>query len=361
MPEISIFEAIVWPVYAQDKKRLQSPVKVLKMRCFIKRLFRNTMLLFFAAVIAGLLLLVWAADRFVSAAVATALNLGMTPIMVGLTVIAFGTSAPELIVSATAALEGAGNLAVGNAIGSNIANIALVLGLTALISAIPIKDSILQLEFPILLATTLGATYLLWDAELTPWDGVGLLALLFVALFLLAKLQKKTVDDFEELDDTEPMSARKAYIILAFSIVLLLVSSQALVWGASGIARELGVSELIIGLTIVAIGTSLPELAASVASALKGHHDLALGNIVGSNLFNLLAVLAIPAMINPPKIDQNAFHVDYAVMLALTFALALTAYGVRIMGQHHWGKALGAVFLLSYGAYMYHLYLQTLV
>lgn len=317
------------------------------------------MLLFCLAIIVGLAVLVWSADRFVSGAVSTALNLGMTPIMVGLTVIAFGTSAPELIVSATAALEDAGNLAVGNAIGSNIANIALVLGVTALVSAIPIKDSLLQLEFPIMLAATALASFLIWDAVLSPTDGIALLAILFISLLALAKLQNKTADDFEELDAEEQLAPSKAYTVLAVSIVLLLASSQALVWGASGIARELGISELVIGLTIVAIGTSLPELAASVASALKGHHDLALGNIIGSNLFNLLAVLAIPALIKPPVIDAEAMRVDYSVMLALTAALAAAAYGARVLGRHKIGKLIGALLLASYFAYLGYLFMQS--
>lgn len=319
------------------------------------------MLLFSLAVIGGLIVLVWSADKFVSGAVSTALNLGMTPIMVGLTVVAFGTSAPELIVSATAALENAGNLAIGNAIGSNIANIALVLGLTALVSAIPIKDTILRLEFPILIVATLLATLLIWDAELNFLDGAGLLTILLVSLIALAKLQNKTASDFEELDEDEHLSPKKAYLILAFSIALLIASSQALVWGASGIARELGVSELIIGLTIVAIGTSLPELAASIASALKGHHDLALGNIVGSNLFNLLAVMAIPAMINPPQIDAKALHIDYGVMLALTAFLAIAAYTEKALGRQGIGRLVGSALLLSYGGYMTYLYFQSMV
>ncbi|TNC81730.1 MAG: calcium/sodium antiporter [Oleiphilus sp.] len=318
------------------------------------------MLLFITAIIIGLMVLVWSADRFVSGAVATALNLGMTPIMVGLTVVAFGTSAPELIVSATAAFEDSGSLAVGNAIGSNIANIALVLGLTALVSAIPVKDSILQLEFPILIVATGLATYFVWDAALDISDGIALLLILFVALVALAKLQSKTVDDFEELEEGEQLSPGKAYAWLAFSILLLLGSSQALVWGASGIARELGVSELVIGLTIVAIGTSLPELAASIASALKGHHDLALGNIVGSNLFNLLAVLALPALINPLTLDPASLRQDYGLMLALTAGLAIWAYGVRLAGKHHLGKIFGTILFVGYLGYLTLLYQQSL-
>lgn len=318
------------------------------------------MLLFITAIIIGLMVLVWSADRFVSGAVATALNLGMTPIMVGLTVVAFGTSAPELIVSATAAFEDAGSLAVGNAIGSNIANIALVLGLTALVSAIPIKDSILQLEFPILIVATGLATWFVWDARLDVSDGIGLLLLLLIALIALAKLQSKTVDDFEELEEGEQLSPRQAYGWLAISILLLLASSQALVWGASGIARELGISELVIGLTIVAIGTSLPELAASIASALKGHHDLALGNIVGSNLFNLLAVLALPALINPLTLDPASLRQDYGLMLVLTAGLAIWAYGVRWVGKHHLGKIFGTLLFVSYLGYLTLLYQQSL-
>jgi cation:H+ antiporter len=318
------------------------------------------MILFLCAIVIGLIVLVWSADRFVSGAVSTALNLGMTPIMVGLTVVAFGTSAPELIVSATAAIEHAGNLAVGNAIGSNIANIAMVLGITALVSPIPIKDSILQLEFPIMIVATGLATFLIWDAQLTLTDGLALLSLLLISLLLLAKLQKKTVDDFEELAEDDHLPPTKAYSWLALSIILLLISSQALVWGASGIALELGISELIIGLTIVAIGTSLPELAASVASALRGHHDLALGNIVGSNLFNLLAVLAIPAMINPPEISAPDLHRDYSIMLGLTAFLALGAYGIRSIGKHHLGKIFGTLLVVSYLAYMALLYQQSL-
>jgi len=317
------------------------------------------MLLFSFAIIAGLVLLIWSADKFVSGAVSTALNLGMTPIMVGLTVVALGTSAPELIVSATAALEGSSELAVGNAIGSNIANIALVLSITILISAIPIKDSVLRTEFPILLLATLAATYFVWDAELVAFDGIALLAILIVSLVSLALMQNKVADDFDEVKENAGLTPRKAYSILFISILFLLASSHILVWGATGIARELGVSELVIGLTIVALGTSLPELAASVASAIKGHHDLALGNIIGSNLFNLLAVLAIPALIHPPELDIKALHQDYGVMLALTFGLALAAYGSRLLNRHYLGKIVGVLLFASYLGYLTLLFQQS--
>lgn len=310
------------------------------------------MLTFSCAVVAGLALLIWSADKFVAGAVATALNLGMTPIMVGLTVVAFGTSAPELVVSTIAALEDSSNLAIGNAIGSNIANIALVLGITTLISAIPIKDSTLRTEFPILLIATLAASYFIWDAKLEFMDGIALLTILLLSLVALAKLQHKVADDFEEVSENADISAFKAYTLLAVSILLLLVSSHTLVWGATGIARELGVSELVIGLTIVALGTSLPELAASIASALKGHHDLALGNIIGSNLFNLLAVMAIPALINPPKLDAQALHQDYGVMLLLTAGLAVAAYASKLRHHQHIGKFVGTLLFASYLGYL---------
>lgn len=317
------------------------------------------MLLFTLAIILGLAVLVWSADRFVTGAVATALNLGMTPMMVGLTVVAFGTSAPELIVSATAALEDASKLAVGNAIGSNIANIGLVLGITALVSAIPLKDSILRVEFPILIAATLLATFLIWDLHLGFADGIALAAILILSMYALAKLQSAPAEELEEIEENKNIAPTKAYLLLAGSLVLLILSSKALVWGASGIAHELGVSELIIGLTIVAIGTSLPELAASIASALKGHHDLALGNVIGSNLFNLLAVLAIPALLNPPTLEQDVLYRDYGLMLGLTLGLAMIAYIKKAAGIKALGKFIGVLLLAVYFGYLYVLYLQT--
>ncbi len=319
------------------------------------------MLLFSLAILIGLAVLVWSADRFVTGAVATALNLGMTPMMVGLTVVAFGTSAPELIVSATAALEDASNLAVGNAIGSNIANIGLVLGVTALVSAIPLKDTILRVEFPILMIATLLATLLIWDLHLDFMDGIALAVILVGAMYALAKLQKAPLEDLEEIEENKGIPPTKAYLLLATSLVLLIASSKALVWGASGVASALGVSELVIGLTIVAIGTSLPELAASIASALKGHHDLALGNVIGSNLFNLLAVLAIPALINPPTLEQDALYRDYGLMLGLTLGLAVIAYIKKAAGIQALGKFIGVLLLTVYVGYLCVLYWQTAV
>ena len=322
------------------------------------------MLLFSLALVAGLVILIWSADKFVSGAVATALNLGMTPMMIGLTIVAFGTSAPELIVSATAALDNASHLAIGNAVGSNIANIALVLGATALVSAIPLKRAILKVEFPVLLVSTTLATLLLVDGSLDPIDGVGLSLILAISLTALSKLQNAPAGEIEEIEDNKSISAKKAYGLLIISILLLLASSKLLVWGAIGIATELGVSKLIIGLTIVAIGTSLPELAASIASALKGHHDLALGNIIGSNLFNLLAVLAIPAFLHSSSnggilLSNTLLFRDYALMLGLTFGLAAIVYFKHTIKKNDLGPVAGVLLLAIYFGYLYVLYEQT--
>lgn len=312
--------------------------------------------MFSLALIVGLVILIWSADHFVEGAVSTALHLGMTPMLVGLTVVAFGTSAPELIVSAMAALQDSSILAVGNAIGSNIANIALVLGLTTLVSAIPIKLGILRVELPILLIATSLATLVIMDGAIDFNDGLILIGLLIISLIALAKLSSSSEELPEEVDSAGDIPQTKAYFYLLGSIIALILSSRMLVWGASGIATELGVSDLIIGLTIVAIGTSLPELAASIASALKGHHDLALGNIIGSNLFNLLAVMAIPAFISPPIIDQVSLFRDYGFMLALTFGLAILCLVNHVSKRDQIGKIAGITFLCSYIVYLVILY-----
>jgi len=312
------------------------------------------MVLFFAAIIAGLVVLVWSADRFVNGAVSTARNFGMSPMLIGLTIVAFGTSAPEMIVSGTAALSDVSNLAVGNAIGSNIANIGLVLGITALVSPIPLKAIVLKREFPILVITSLLVAILFLDYHLGYLDGIVMIVLLAASMFFLTRNNLDAPEILEEIDEIPSESTAKAITELVISLALLLGSSKLLVWGASGVASDLGVSELIIGLTIVAIGTSLPELAASVASALKGHHDIALGNIVGSNLFNLLAVLPIPALLNPVTLGEEVLLRDYSVMLALTIALA--AFGYIMQKKGRLGRRVGISLLTAYFGYMFLLY-----
>ncbi|MFG1489403.1 calcium/sodium antiporter, partial [Oceanospirillum sp. HFRX-1_2] len=241
-----------------------------------------------AALIAGLALLVWSADRFIAGAAATARNFGMSPMLIGMTIVSIGTSAPEILVSAIAAIGGNPGLAVGNALGSNIANIGLVLGITALIAPLPINMKLMRKEIPLLLGVTLLAGGIMLDGQITLTDALILVAVLGLSLLWLFKGDAETIADQEE--EIPDMPQGKAILWLIIGLLILIGSSRMLVWGAVNIATSFGVSDVIIGLTIVAIGTSLPELAASVASALKRHHEIALGNVVGSNIFNLLAV-----------------------------------------------------------------------
>ncbi|EAR61066.1 calcium/sodium antiporter [Neptuniibacter caesariensis] len=309
------------------------------------------------ALIAGLVLLVWSADRFVIGAAATAKNFGMSPMLIGLTIVSFGTSAPEILVSLMAATSGAGDLAIGNALGSNIANIALVLGVTALIAPLPVKSGVLKKELPLLLGVTLLAGILLFDLQLNQLDGVILLIALGVCLYLFNRFQKSAPDDELSEDEELPeLETRQALFWLIVGLTILAVSSRMLVWGATEIALSLGVSKLVIGLTIVAIGTSLPELAASVASALKNHHDIAIGNVVGSNIFNLLAVMAIPGLISPIGVDAVVLQRDYIAMLGLTFALMAFALWQKPPSINRFE---GSLLTAAYAAYLFLLYTMT--
>lgn len=315
------------------------------------------------AIIIGFIGLIWSADRFVAGAAGIANHLGMSPMMIGLTVVAFGTSAPEIVVAISASTEGAGELAVGNAIGSNLANIGLVLGITALVSPIPIAFSLLKRELPILLIATLGTAFLLSDNHLSFLDGIILLTSLAAIIIYLIKSKSNELPEEpdDELAESLKLSTLKSWGLFALGLTLLIISSEILVSGAKDIALALGVSELIIGLTVVAIGTSLPELAATIASALKGHHDIAIGNVVGSNLFNLLAVLAMPALINPPDLAQNVFSRDYMSMTAITVFLLAIIIGHRLFAKKGNKKAFigrteGTLLLLAYAAYYYALF-----
>ena len=313
------------------------------------------------AIIAGFLGLIWSADRFVGGAAAIARNLGMPPIMIGLTIVSLGTSAPEMIVSGNAAMNDAADLAVGNAIGSNLANIGMVLGITALMVPIPIARKLLNREVPFLLFVTMLGGYCLQDLTLDYEDAFLLiLCLAFVFYRLLytkthqAHPEEET--DLEELPDMPPKHAWKWFFI---GLIVLIVSAKVLVMGAKEIALDMGVSQLIIGLTVVAIGTSLPELAASLASALKGHHDIALGNILGSNMLNILGVMAIPAILAPSQLDPLVLHRDYASMTAITLLLAFILYFQVMFNRHKQpmlGRGAGAVLLLLYASYYYPLF-----
>ena len=289
------------------------------------------------AVIAGFIALVWSADRFLSGAASTASHMGVSKLLIGLTVVSLGTSTPEILVSLMAAIEGNPLLAVGNAIGSNIANIGLVLGLTAMVAPLPFSQGVLRTELPWLLGATLLTLILLFDLQLSTTDGVLLLGGLSLILYRLKQHYgvgaDTTADPIadalqEELEELPELSRAKAAFWLLAGLLVLLISAELLVWGAVEIAAWLGVSELIIGLTIVAVGTSLPELAATLGAALKGQADIAIGNVVGSNILNMLAVLAVPALVSAPDVGIEVLWRDFGMMLALTIALALFAYAI---------------------------------
>jgi cation:H+ antiporter len=316
------------------------------------------MTLAFVAVILGLALLVWSADRFVEGSVSTAHHFGMPPLLIGMVIVGFGTSAPEMVVSALAALQGKPGIALGNAYGSNITNIALILGVTALINPIAVHSQVLRKELPILTVVTALAAWQLWDGEITRFDAVVLLVVFgtLMAWTIWQGLREKEDalgSEMEQELEVHAMPIRRALFWLVVGLVLLIVSSRILVWGAVEIAHGFGVSDLIIGLTIVAVGTSLPELASSVIAARKGEHDIALGNILGSNLFNTLAVVGIAGTIRPLAIGPEVLNRDMLVMAALTFSLFVIGYGFRGLGRIN--RIEGAVllaFYLGYTAYL---------
>ena len=317
------------------------------------------MLYYSAALLAGFLILFKSADQFVIGAVATAKNLSISPMVIGLTVVALGTSAPEIFVSVTSSLQGEPGLAVGNAIGSNIANIGLVLGFTALIVPLRFRVDILRNDLPILVFVTLCAGAALIDLHLGLWDGLLLLTGLALFVFRLAVEQKRASNfviaaEISELEEMPHMSTARALVTFLLSLVFLLLSAELLVWAVVNIAASLGVSELVIGLTVIAVGTSLPELVVSVTSALKHQTDLAVGNIVGSNILNILAVLSIPGLIYPTHYADSTLWRDYAMMLALTAALVVFAYGFR--SNTKVSRLEGAILLTAWVGYMFYLY-----
>ncbi len=311
------------------------------------------MLLPCLAIIVGLVVLVWSADRFVLGAAATAKHFGMSPLLIGMTIVSLGTSAPEIFVSLTASLNGAGTLAIGNALGSNIANIGLVLGITALIAPLPIQSRMMRKEIPILLLVTVIAGLVLQDLGISFMDGIIMLVCLVVTLFWLFN---ESADegigglDEEEAEAMGKLTTKQSLFWMAVGLIALIISAKLLVWGAVDVARFFGISELVIGLTIVAIGTSLPELAASVTSALKGHHDIAIGNVVGSNIFNLLAVMPIPGLIAYTQVQEMALYRDYGTMLLLTLLLIAFIYAFR--RSKRIGRAAGGILLLAYMSYL---------
>jgi len=306
------------------------------------------------AILGGLVLLVWSADRFVDGAAITARHFGMPPLLIGMVIVGFGTSAPEMAVSALAALDGNPGIALGNAYGSNIANIALILGLTALLAPITVHSSILRKELPVLVAVTALAAWQLSDGALSRNDAWVLLGV-FTLLMGWSITQGLRGRESTLMQPEEGNIAAKktplshAIFWLIAGLILLIISSRFLVWGAVTVAQGLGISDLIIGLTVVAIGTSLPELASSLIAIKKGEHDIALGNVIGSNLFNTLLVVGIAGSIHPLAVEPEVLTRDIAVMGVLTLSLFIFGYGFR--GPGRIGRVAGGLLLASFIGY----------
>ena len=307
----------------------------------------------------GLVLLIYAADKFVLGAASTAKHMGVSTMLVGLIIVGFGTSAPEMVVSAIASFKGNSGLALGNAVGSNITNIALVLGVGLLIVPMSIKSQTIKREMPILLLVTLLVLFLLIDLKLSFADGVILIIGMFVVtgflLFIGIKTDHDEFSDELEAEFNLDITLKRAIIYLILGIIILPIASQIMVIGATEIAVHFGVSDMVIGLTIVALGTSLPELAATISSALKKEHDLAIGNIVGSNMFNLLGVIGISGLIREYEFSAHFIKYDYFYMLMLTVFLFLASV-YFVLKDRFISRVIGVVLLVMYVSYMVWLY-----
>lgn len=322
---------------------------------------KKTMLGNILEVIAGLVLLIWGADRFVHGAAAAARNMGVPALLIGLTIVAFATSAPEILVAIVAAVRGEPGLAIGNAIGSNIVNIGLVLGGVAIFRPIELRSATLRREMPALLAVTLLTVSLFLDSNLSHVDGLVMLTGLVIVMIWLARLGVRSApsdpiqQDFEAEIPTD-VSTPMAVFWLLIGLVALLIGAQLLVDGSSEIARILGVSEVVIGILLIAFGTSLPELAVSLVSAMKGEYGLAIGNIVGSNIFNLLAVIGIAATIAPMQLAPSVLSLHVFVMVAFTLVLYAMTYNYE--GKNELSRIEGAALLLAFIAYDSYVVLQ---
>ncbi|MEA3405174.1 MAG: calcium/sodium antiporter [Pseudomonadota bacterium] len=324
----------------------------------------TTLLLPTLVLLVGLALLVWSSDIFIDGAASTATHLSISPLIIGVVVLGFGTSMPEIVVASLASLDNSPGLAIGNAVGSNIANIGLVLGVTALITPIVVKSSLIRRELPVLLAISVGAYLLVLDGELTLIDGIILIITLILVMAWMIKMNKNVFladpiagETAEAVESHAEHALKKALTLLIGGLIILMVSAKMMVWGAVEIAVFFEVPEVVIGLTIIAIGTSLPELAAAIAAARKNEADLMIGNIVGSNLFNILAVLAVPAILAPSMVDKEVLSIDMLVMLGFTLAMLVLALPRKGKAVINTPKGL----LLTFGfvAYLTVLYLRS--
>jgi cation:H+ antiporter len=324
----------------------------------------TTLLLPSIALILGLIVLVWSSDIFIDGAASTAKHFSISPLIIGVVVLGFGTSMPEMLVSTMAALDNSPGIAIGNAVGSNIVNIGLVLGVTALIAPILVKSSLIKRELPVLLGLSVVAYLLILDGVLGLWDGVILITLLIGTLIWMIKVNKNVDpsdpladETLQEVNAIPLLSLKKGIAYLTAGLVILILSAKTMVWGAVEIAHAFDVPELIIGLTIIAVGTSLPELAASISAALKNEADLVIGNIVGSNLFNILAVLAVPAILTPSVLDTSILTIDFPVMLGFTALMLLMALPYK--GQALVNAPKGLLLSVGFVAYLVVLYIRT--
>ncbi|MGC7559468.1 calcium/sodium antiporter [Pasteurella sp. PK-2025] len=315
------------------------------------------------AILVGLVILVWSADRFVDGSASLARYLGMSQLLIGILIIGFGTSMPEMVVSALSAINHSPGIALGNAYGSNITNIALILGLTALIKPLSVHFSVIKKELPILIFVTLLSVYFLFDLHLDRTEAIMLLVIFLLYILWTiwsSKKQRASIQAaYAEESETESMSLKASILWIIGGLLLLIISSQLLVWGATQIAQHFGVSDLIIGLTIVAVGTSLPEIAASIVAARKGDVDLAVGNIIGSNLYNTLAVVGLAGAITSIQAEPEILSRDMSVMTGLTLFLFIIGYAVSKQGKKI-GRLSGAVLMGSYIGYTLYL-IQTAI
>ena len=306
--------------------------------------------------------MVWGADRFVHGAAGLASNLGVSHLVIGLTIVAFGTSAPEMLVSGMAAAAGSREMGIGNAVGSNITNVTLVLGTAALVHPLTIHSRLLFREIPVMFLIMAVGWAFLWDGELSRIEGIALLAGMFVLVAWIGLQGRKTqveqpdalAESIEDDEVPESLPTPKAVVTFSVGLLFLLVGSRLLVWGAVGIARDLGVSELVVGLTLVALGTSLPELAASVMAARRGEDDIAVGNVIGSNMFNLLGVLGLPGVIAPGHVDRSVIVRDFPIMVGVTVLLLLMAVNER----NHIGRKRGITLIIVFIVYFVMLFLK---
>jgi len=308
------------------------------------------------ALLSGFVLLIWSADEFTENGAKIANIFKVSPLIIGLLIFGFGTSAPEMLVSGLAAMNGNTGLSIGNAIGSNIFNIALVLGISAIIVPIKVHEDILKKEWVFLMVATLCAGLLLWDGRLDVTDGLILLTLLVLFLaYTLKEAKKNTHHEFDNLEQPiDKSQTKKTWIMLIVGLIVLVSSAKLVVWGGVEVAKAYGISDLIIGLTVVALGTSLPELAVSIASVLKKQYEMVVGNVIGSNLFNTIAVLAIPGLIHPSDVPIEVLNRDYPIMLLLTVLLFIVSY--KFGKKHVINRFEGVVLVSVFSLYMWQLF-----